>query len=108
MLIETMLPHYSQRAIVKSLEFHWRHISAVFIQAPVVEPVQVGRRFRLNVIRIPPWPPRLDQLRLIQTIDRFGQRIVMRVADSADRRINPGFEETLGETNRRILAPASL
>src|SRR5664279_2538811 len=97
-------PIDTQTAVEDSLQLHGRHISAVFIQAPVVEPVQVRGRFRLDVVRIPPRPPRLDQLRLVQPIDRFSERIVMCIADRADRCINTGLEQALGEPHRRVLA----
>src|SRR6478752_7166520 len=83
----------TQGAIEKSFTFSRRHLSAIFIEPPVVKPVQICRGFCLDVIRIPPRPPRLDQLRLEQSIDRFGQRIIMRIANRPDGRINPNLEE---------------
>src|SRR5664279_4178033 len=103
-LIELCYPIDNQTAIVDSLQFHGRHIPAVFIEAPVVEPVQVRGCFRLDVIRIPPRPPRLDQLRLVQPIDRFSERIIMRIANRTDRRINAGLDEPFGEPDGRIQA----
>jgi len=38
--------------------------------------------------RIPPRPPWFDQLGLAQPIDGFGERIIMRIANRTDRRIN--------------------
>src|SRR5664279_1933094 len=104
-LIELCYPIDNQTAIVDSLQFHGRDIPAVFIEAPVVEPVQVRGCFRLDVIRIPPRPPRLDQLRLVQPVDVFSARIVMCIADRAALRVNTSLEEALGEPHRRVLAP---
>ena len=94
-LIELCYPIDTQTAIEDSLQFHRRHISAVFIQAPVVEPVQIRGRFHLDVTRIPPRPPRLDQLRLVQPVDGFSERIIMRIANRTDRLI-PNVIPVLG------------
>ena len=38
----------------------------------------------------------LDKLCLVEAVDRFGQRVVAAVADAADRRIDPGFGQAIG------------
>jgi hypothetical protein len=43
-----------------------------------------------------------DQFGLEQPDHGFGQRVIQRVADRADRCIDPGFGEAFGERNRDI------
>jgi len=50
--------------------------------------------------------PRLagfDQFGLVQTVDRLGQRVVIRAADRTDRGLDPGLREALAEPDRRVL-----
>ena len=53
-----------------------------------------------------PGPARFDQLGLVQAVDGLGQRVVIGAADGADRGLDPGFGEPLGEPDRRVLRPA--
>ena len=46
----------------------------------------------------------MDDLGFVEAIDRLGQRVVVRVADAAYGRFDPGFSETLGVLDRNILA----
>jgi hypothetical protein len=41
---------------------------------------------------------------LYNPIDGFSERIIMRIANRADRRINAGLDEPFGEPDRRVLA----
>ena len=45
----------------------------------------------------------MDDLGLVETVDRFGEGIVVRVADAADGRLDSGFGEALGVFDRNIL-----
>jgi hypothetical protein len=48
----------------------------------------------------------MDDLGLVEAIDRFGEGVVVRVADAADGRLDPGFGKALGVLDRDILAAA--
>src|SRR6185437_11745926 len=47
-----------------------------------------------------------DDLSLVEAVDRFGEGVVVRVADAADGRLDPGFGEPLGVFDRDILGAA--
>ena len=48
----------------------------------------------------------MDDLSLVEAIDRFGEGVVVRVADAADGRLDPSFGETLSVLDRNILDAA--
>ena len=48
----------------------------------------------------------MDDLGLVEAVDRLGQSIVVAVADAADRRLDPGLGEALGVLDRHVLAAA--
>jgi hypothetical protein len=62
--------------VVGSLEFGWRDITTGLEETPVVEPVDVLEGGNLDLLDGVPRPTRLDQLRLEQSDDRLGQRVV--------------------------------
>ena len=45
----------------------------------------------------------MDDLGFIKAVDRLGERIVLRVADAADRGFDAGLGETIGIFNRDVL-----
>ena len=48
----------------------------------------------------------MDDFGFVETVDRFGEGVVVRVADAADGRFDSGFGETLGVLDRNILDAA--
>src|SRR5271156_6638690 len=48
----------------------------------------------------------MDHLGLEQAIDGLGERVVVAVADAADRRLDPGLDQAFGVTDRDVLDPA--
>ena len=46
----------------------------------------------------------MDHLGLEQTVDRLGERVVVRVADAADGWLDAGLGEALGVFDRDVLA----
>ena len=67
------------------------------LQKPaVVEPVHPLEGRELDGLEVAPRSSSMDDLNLVEAVDRFGEGIVVRVADAADRRLDPGFGETLG------------
>jgi hypothetical protein len=39
----------------------------------------------------------MDDLRLVEAVDRFGEGVVVRVADAANGRLDPGFARRLSK-----------
>ena len=48
----------------------------------------------------------MDDLGLVKTVDRFRQGIVIAVANTADRRLDPGLGKAFGIFDRDVLAAA--
>ena len=53
-----------------------------------------------------PRAARVDRIGLVEAVDRFGRRVVVAVADAADRRIDPGFGQAPGVFDRQALDAA--
>jgi hypothetical protein len=75
------------------------------LQKPaIVEPVYPLEGCELDSFEVAPRPSSVNDLGFVEAIDRLGQRVVVRVADAAYGRFDPGFSETLGVLDRNILA----
>ncbi len=48
--------------------------------------------------------PVVDGLGFVETVDRLGERVVVAVADPADRWLDAGLGQTLGVFDRDVLA----
>ena len=48
----------------------------------------------------------MDDLGLVETVDRLGESIVITVADAADRRLDARLRQPLGVLDRDVLAAA--
>jgi hypothetical protein len=94
--------------VVGVLEFGWWYVAAGFVEAPVVEPVDVLEGGELDLLGGPPRPARLNELGLEQADDRLGEGIVVGVADGPDRRACSCCGQPLGEGDRVYCEPASL
>ena len=46
----------------------------------------------------------MDDLGLVEAVDRFGEGVVVAVADAADRRLDAGLGQALGVFDRDVLA----
>ena len=46
----------------------------------------------------------MDDLGLVEAVDRFGESVVVGVADAADRRLDAGLGQALGVFDRDVLA----
>jgi hypothetical protein len=76
-----------------------------FVRTLGVEPRDPVQDRWLEVVPVAPGTVRMEQLGLEQADLRFGQGIVVSIADRADRRVNAGPGQPAGERNRRILRP---
>lgn len=54
----------------------------------MVEPIDPFQGSELDRFEVPPWPAPMDDLGLIETIDRFGEGVVIAVAYASDRRLD--------------------
>jgi hypothetical protein len=62
----------------------------------MVEPVDPFQCCELDGFERPPRATSMDDLGLVKAIDGLGERVVIRVADAADRWLNPGFCQAFG------------
>jgi hypothetical protein len=64
-------------SVVRSFEFGGRDVAAVFVQAPVVEPIDPFGGRDLDLLDRFPGLAGFDQLGFVQPVDRFCQRIIV-------------------------------
>ena len=65
----------------------------------MVEPVDPFKGSELHRLKGPPRPASVDDLSLVEAVDRLGERIVIAVADAADR----GLDACLGQALDALL-----
>jgi transposase InsO family protein len=71
----------------------------------MIEPVDPFQR-RVDRFEVSPRSALVNDFRLEKTDDGFGERIVVRIADAAHRRLRTCLRQTLGVADRQILAAA--
>ncbi len=69
----------------------------------MVEPVDPFQRGEFNRFEAPPWSAPMDDLGLVETVDRFGERVVVTVAHTSDRRLDPCLSQSLRIPDRHVL-----
>jgi len=69
----------------------------------IVEPVHPFERGVLDSVHAPPGAAPVDDLGLVETVDRFGQGIVVAIADAAHGGFKAGLGEALGIFDRDVL-----
>lgn len=75
-------------------------------QPTMVEPIDPFERGVLNSFEAALGSAPVDHLGFVETVDRFGQSVVVAVADTADRRLDAGLGEALGVLDRQVLRSA--
>jgi hypothetical protein len=95
-----------QLSVTARFCFRGRHVADRLEQAAVVEPGDPRKGGELDRLHAAPGPAPPDDLGLEQAVDRPGKRMVAAVADAADRRLDPGLEQTLGAADRQVLGAA--
>ena len=88
-----------QHGVVVFLGFRRRNVTDRLEQPTIVEPVHPFQCCDLDGLEAPPWPTSMDYLGLVETVDRFGESIVVAVADAADRGFDTGFRQALSVAN---------
>ena len=104
----------SHAAKARSYSMAWHGMAALLglgrrdvadrLQQPaIVEPVDPGKRGKLDGLEAPPRSAPVDQLRLVEAVDRLGESVVVAIADAADRGLDTGLGEALGVSNADVL-----
>ena len=76
-----------------------RDVSDRFQQAAIVEPVDAFECGVFHGVEAAPWAAAMNDLGLEQAIDRFGQGIVIRIPDAAQRRFDTCFSQPFSVAN---------
>lgn len=97
------MARFVQRGVILLLGFGWRDVADGLQKSSMVEPVDAFQGGELNRFEAPPWPAPMNDLGLVETVDRFGERVVVRVADTSDGRLDPGFRQSLRILDRHVL-----
>ena len=66
----------------------------------MVEPIDPGQHGELDGFEVSPRPLGVNDLGLEETDDGFGEGVVVRISDAADRAFDPGFGEAFGVPDR--------
>ena len=72
----------------------------------MVEPVYPFQRRELDGFERAPLCSSMDELGLIEAIDRLGESVVVAIADAADRWFDAGLRQALCVLDRDVLAAA--
>jgi len=75
-------------------------------QASLIEPVDPAECRELHVLQALP-ATTIDQLGLVEPVDRFGERVVIRVADAPDRGRDAGLGQAFRVPDRRSTRSAA-
>jgi hypothetical protein len=89
--------------IVARFRFVRRDIPDRLQQPSIVEPVDPFERGELDGLEAAPRPASVNDLGRVETVDRFSERVVLGVADAADRRFNAGLRQAFGVLDRHVL-----
>ena len=88
-----------QHGVVAFLGFRRRDVADGLQEPSVVEPIHPFPGRELDGLEAAPWPAPMDHLGLVETVDRFGESIVVAVADAADGGFDTGFRQALSVAN---------
>ena len=71
--------------------------------ASVIEPVHPFEGGEFHCSCVAPGPPAMNDLGFEQAVDRLGERIIVGIADAADRWLDPCLGQTFGVSNGDVL-----
>ena len=89
--------------MVVGLLFCWWDVSDGFEKPAVVEPVHVFEGGVLDLVEVLPRSAFVDEFCLVQANDGFGEGVVVRIPNRADRWFDAGFGEPVRVANGQIL-----
>ena len=89
-------------AIIQQFELRRRQVASRFEQPAVVKPINPFEGRVFNIVEFSPRTTAMNNFSLIQSDDGLGQRIIRRVADAADRRLDARLRQALRVSNREI------
>jgi hypothetical protein len=92
--------------VVGPLKLVRRDITERLEQTPRVVPRDPLQRRELDVVNALPRAAPMNQLRLVEADDGFGERVVVRIAGAADGALDARVGQPLRVANREILRPA--
>ncbi|MCW2283495.1 hypothetical protein M2323_001267 [Rhodoblastus acidophilus] len=95
-----------ESALERRKSLGWRDIADGFQQLAVVEPVDPFERRELDGLETPPRPAPMNDLGLVKRVDRFGERVVVGLANAADRELDACIRQAFNVFNREVLAAA--
>jgi hypothetical protein len=93
-----------QHGVVALLGFGRRDVADGLQEPSVVEPIHPFQGRELDGLEAAPWPAPMDHLSLVETVDGFGESVVIGISDTADRRLDTSFSQALGVLNGYALA----
>lgn len=53
-------------------------------QPAIIEPIDPVQRGELDRLEAPPWPAPVNELSLVEAVDDLGERVVVRISDTAE------------------------
>src|SRR5919106_3760777 len=86
-----------------ALVLRWSDSAAGGVQSGVVVPVDPFQSGQLDLGEGAPRPFAVDLLGLEESDRGLGQRVVVTIADAADRRVDAGLDEPAGEGKAGVL-----
>jgi hypothetical protein len=91
--------------IVARFGFGGWDISDRLQEASIVEPIDPFEGCELDGLEASPRSTPMDDLGLVEAIDRLGERVVVGIADAADRRDEARFDQAFRVFDSKILRP---
>ena len=92
-----------QHGVVALLGFGRGYVSDGLQEPSVIEPIDPFQGGELDGLEAAPWPAPVDHLGLVETVDGFGEGIVIGISDTADRGLHACFNQALGVFDRDVL-----
>jgi len=80
-----------QHGVVAWFGFRRRYVADGLQEPSVIEPINPFEGNKLNGLEVLPWSTPVDHLGPVETVDGFGESIVVGISDTADRRLHARF-----------------
>ena len=91
------------RGVVAFLSFCRRNVADGLQEPAIVEPFDPGQGGELDSLKAPPRSAPMDNLGLVEPVDRLGESVVVGIAHTADRALDACLRQTLGVADADIL-----